>query len=96
MARGRVGVHMSSVKPIIGQCNIDLRADTIKDMALSIITKKLKVAGGADYDTGYSSFPFIYPYFSSTDLNIYKRIVPMPRVILPLEISNVVRLPATR
>lgn len=52
LARGRVGVHVGSVKPLMGQCNIDLSADNQRECTMAIIKKKLKVAGGADYDTG--------------------------------------------
>eukprot|EP00730_Choanoeca_flexa_P002983 TRINITY_DN11251_c0_g1_i5.p1 TRINITY_DN11251_c0_g1~~TRINITY_DN11251_c0_g1_i5.p1 ORF type:complete len:616 (+),score=200.94 TRINITY_DN11251_c0_g1_i5:85-1932(+) len=52
MARGRVGVHTGSIRPLFGQCNIDLSADNVKECSEAIIRKKLKVAGGADYDTG--------------------------------------------
>ena len=34
------------------QCNVDLSADNHKECSEAIISKKLKVAGGADYDTG--------------------------------------------
>jgi len=34
------------------QCNCDVSADNHKECSLPLIIKKLKVAGGADYDTG--------------------------------------------
>eukprot|EP01147_Barroeca_monosierra_P000843 gene843-4115_t len=52
MNRGRVGVHSGSIRPLLGQCNIDISADNKRECTREIITKKLKVAGGADYDTG--------------------------------------------
>eukprot|EP00051_Salpingoeca_urceolata_P016190 m.213811 g.213811 ORF g.213811 m.213811 type:complete len:417 (-) comp18613_c0_seq2:428-1678(-) len=52
MARGRVGAHSPSVRGMFGQTHTDLRADNHKECAEPIIRKLLKVAGGADYDTG--------------------------------------------
>ena len=37
---------------MFGQFNIELRADNAKECSEDIIRRKLKVAGGADYDTG--------------------------------------------
>ena len=52
MAKGRVTTHLSDVKPMFGQFNIELRADNAKECSEDIMRRKLKVAGGADYDTG--------------------------------------------
>ncbi len=56
LARGRVGSHVGSVKPLMGVCyifnirplteqltHIDLRADNQREFTLDIIKKKLKV-----------------------------------------------------
>ena len=44
LALARVGSHMGSIKPLLGQFNIEMRADTLKECAEDIIRKKLKVA----------------------------------------------------
>eukprot|EP00040_Diaphanoeca_grandis_P005517 m.33180 g.33180 ORF g.33180 m.33180 type:complete len:461 (+) comp16771_c1_seq1:103-1485(+) len=52
MQRGRVGAHSGTVKTLFGQMNVELSADNRDECAMDIISKKLKIAGGADYDTG--------------------------------------------
>lgn len=43
MRRARVGVHTGSIRPLLGQCNVDLTADNKRECTEAIIRKKLKV-----------------------------------------------------
>lgn len=52
MQRGRVATHKGSVFHLCGQMNIEIQADNHSECNTELIRKKLKVAGGADYDTG--------------------------------------------
>lgn len=52
MQRGRVATHKGGFFRLCGQMNIELQADNHAECALPLLIKKLKVAGGADYDTG--------------------------------------------
>jgi len=52
MARAKAPTMKSEIVPIVGQFHIEVRAEDRKELSEDVLVAKLKVAGGADYDTG--------------------------------------------
>eukprot|EP00123_Amoebidium_parasiticum_P005353 comp16563_c0_seq1/m.14660 comp16563_c0_seq1/g.14660 ORF comp16563_c0_seq1/g.14660 comp16563_c0_seq1/m.14660 type:complete len:218 (-) comp16563_c0_seq1:426-1079(-) len=52
LQKGKAATLKSTVVPVVGQFHIEVQTDDKKFLTEEEITKKLKAAGGADYDTG--------------------------------------------